>query len=314
MRASLPLRTYLARLILPALMVAAMVTLWHWQPLNAQEGVIHIVAPGDTLSEIAAAYDTDVATLRRVNGITGNLIRIGQRLLVVDPGRESDALGEVEPDTSSQSQPGLITHVVRQGDQLGRIAAHYGTTVAALVQLNNIENARLIVPGQTLLIPAAAGDPPASITQSWLPEGLTANEKWIEVDLSTQRVIAHEGTRLVRTFRVSTGLPDSPTVAGQFRIRVKVAIQDMSGGNRASSDTYYLKDVQWVQYFFEDYAFHGTYWHANFGRPASRGCINMSNSDAEWLFNWSGPDYTEDGPLWQWAIGSNPGTFVLIHE
>ena len=136
----------------------------------------------------------------------------------------------------------------------------------------------------------------------------TATEKWIEVHLGEQRVIAYEGTRPVRSFIVSTGLPRTPTVTGQFRIRMKVRSQTMSGPG------YYLPNVEWVQYFYRDYAFHGTYWHDNFGQPMSRGCINMTNEDAKWLFDWTGPVFDYDGPTWQRPGVENPGTLVVVHE
>jgi lipoprotein-anchoring transpeptidase ErfK/SrfK len=105
--------------------------------------------------------------------------------------------------------------------------------------------------------------------------------RWIDVNLSEQQIYAYEGNTLINTFIVSTGLPDTPTVTGEYRIYVKVPLQDMSGPG------YYLTDVQWVMFFYEDYGFHGTYWHNNFGTPMSRGCVNLSVDDAAWLYNWA---------------------------
>lgn len=105
--------------------------------------------------------------------------------------------------------------------------------------------------------------------------------RWIDVNLSEQRVYAYEGDVVVNSFLVSTGLPETPTVTGEYKIWVKVRIQDMSGPG------YYLKDVPFVMYFYEDYGFHGTYWHNNFGTPMSRGCVNLRIADAEWLYNWA---------------------------
>ena len=93
---------------------------------------------------------------------------------------------------------------------------------------------------------------------------------YIEVNLSQQQICVYEGAVLVNTFIVSTGLPDTPTVTGEYRIYIKVPIQDMSGPG------YYLPDVPWVMYFYDEYGFHGTYWHNNFGTPMSRGCVNLS--------------------------------------
>jgi lipoprotein-anchoring transpeptidase ErfK/SrfK len=136
----------------------------------------------------------------------------------------------------------------------------------------------------------------------------TTNEKWIDVDLSEQRVVAYAGTKPVRAFVISSGLPQTPTVTGEFRIRMKVRSQTMSGPD------YYLPNVEWVQYFYEDYAFHGTYWHNNFGQPMSRGCVNMTNEDAQWLFDWASPTFDDDGPTWQRPSQEHPGTLVVVHE
>jgi lipoprotein-anchoring transpeptidase ErfK/SrfK len=50
---------------------------------------------------------------------------------------------------------------------------------------------------------------------------------------------------------------------------------------------YYLENVPYVMYFFEDYALHGAYWHNNFGYQMSHGCVNLAPSDAGWLYSWS---------------------------
>jgi lipoprotein-anchoring transpeptidase ErfK/SrfK len=106
-------------------------------------------------------------------------------------------------------------------------------------------------------------------------------EGWIDVNLSEQRVYAYEGDVVVNSFIVSTGVAQTPTVTGEYRIWIKVRVQDMSGPG------YYLRDVPYVMFFYEDYALHGTYWHNNFGTPMSRGCVNLRVDDAAWLFNWA---------------------------
>lgn len=139
------------------------------------------------------------------------------------------------------------------------------------------------------------------------------NERWIRVDLSEQVVIAYEGDRPIRGFVISSGLPKTPTVTGTFRIRMKVRSQNMTGGDRAAGNYYDLDNVQWVQYFYEDYSFHGTYWHNKFGQPMSHGCLNMTISDAKWLFDWAAPKW--DGKsVWYRPTTDDPGTLVIIHE
>ncbi|MCB0037246.1 MAG: L,D-transpeptidase [Anaerolineales bacterium] len=134
-------------------------------------------------------------------------------------------------------------------------------------------------------------------------------DKWIRVDLSEQIVVAYENDNPIRAFVVSTGLPGTPTVTGTFRIRMKVEEQSMVGGE--GSMYYNLPGVKWVQYFHEDYGFHGTYWHSNFGQPMSHGCVNMTDTDAKWLFDWAGP--TWDGETtWYPSTTDNPGTMVIV--
>jgi lipoprotein-anchoring transpeptidase ErfK/SrfK len=152
---------------------------------------------------------------------------------------------------------------------------------------------------------------PAALDHLTPIEMRAREERWIRVDLSEQQVVAYEGITPIRGFVISSGLPRTPTVTGEFRIRTKVKVQTMSGGSGA--DYYNLPNVKWVQYFYQSYAFHGTYWHNDFGRPKSHGCINMTNTDAKWLFDWAGPEW--DGKtVWFNSTEDNPGTLVIITE
>ncbi|MDQ2692239.1 MAG: L,D-transpeptidase family protein [Chloroflexota bacterium] len=105
--------------------------------------------------------------------------------------------------------------------------------------------------------------------------------RWIDVDLTNQRLYAYEGDVVVNSFIVSTGTWRTPTVTGKYKIYVKVRMQDMRGPG------YHLRDVPYVMFFYGDYGLHGTYWHNNFGTPMSRGCVNLTIDDAAWLFNWA---------------------------
>lgn len=150
----------------------------------------------------------------------------------------------------------------------------------------------------------------ASVTANG-PIVIAPQEKWIRVDLGKQRVYAYEGEQLVRQFIISSGLPETPTVTGIFRIWMRTPSQTMSGGSDRYG-AYYLENVQWVQYFYEDYGFHGTYWHDKFGQPMSHGCVNMTNEDAEWLFKWAMPEW-EGEKGWLSSHAEN-NTLVVVHE
>lgn len=118
------------------------------------------------------------------------------------------------------------------------------------------------------------------------PFGVNSDEKWIDVDLTHQLLNAYEGNDIVYTTKISSGTDENPTVTGMFRVWLRFESQTMDGA-RLGYD-YYLENVPYVMYFFEDYALHGAYWHNNFGYQMSHGCVNLSPSDAGWLYNWSG--------------------------
>jgi lipoprotein-anchoring transpeptidase ErfK/SrfK len=110
------------------------------------------------------------------------------------------------------------------------------------------------------------------------PGAVNAEERWVDVDLSSQTAYAMQGDQVVKNFVVSTGLWNTPTVTGVFRVYVKYRSADMTGPG------YYLPAVPYVMYFYKDYGLHGTYWHNNFGHPMSHGCVNFRTDDAAWLY------------------------------
>lgn len=126
-------------------------------------------------------------------------------------------------------------------------------------------------------------------TTSWVgkrPYGVGENERWIDINLSSQTLSAFEGDTLIFSSVISSGTANHPTVTGQFRTWLKYESQTMDG--RRLGYDYYLENVPYVMYFYQDYAIHGAYWHDNFGTPMSHGCVNMNIADSQWLFNWAG--------------------------
>jgi LysM repeat protein len=232
-------------------------------------GGVHVVQRGENLYRIALRYGTSVQALAAANGIvnTGR-IYVGQRLVI--PGASS-------PPPSTPPASGS-TYVVRRGDTLSAIALRYGVSTWSIARLNNISNPSLIYVGQVLHIPS--GGSPSTPPPSSPPSAPTSG-RWIDVDLSAQRLTAYQGSTAVRSTLVSTGLPRTPTPTGQFRVYVKYASTTMSGPG------YYLTNVPYTMYFYKGYGIHGTYWHSNFGHPMSHGCVNLPTPEAQWLFNWS---------------------------
>lgn len=172
------------------------------------------------------------------------------------------------PVVISPTPTEINQYVVKAGDTLGNIAQMFGVPMGYLADQNKIGNPDLIYPGQVIARPP------------WPPLPDTSG-KQIIVDLSTQQVFVYEKDVLLKTFLVSTGVKEHPTVTGHFNIYVKLLSTTMDGPG------YHLPNVPYTMYFYQDYGLHGTYWHHNWGHPMSHGCVNMYTPDAEWLFNWA---------------------------
>jgi hypothetical protein len=119
--------------------------------------------------------------------------------------------------------------------------------------------------------------------------------KRIEVNLTTQTLTAFEYDKIVFQTTISSGIPygKTATSVGKFHIDPKTPSKHMGNGNLfAGVDDYELPGVPWTSFFTGDgQAFHGTYWHENFGTPMSHGCINMRTEEAKWVFRWTRPTY-----------------------
>lgn len=117
------------------------------------------------------------------------------------------------------------------------------------------------------------------------------NEKLISVDLGSQKLMAWENGKIVYETRVSSGMNLTPTVKGKFKIYYKTPLTDMRGPspykNIYPSGKYLTKNVPNTMYFYQGYAIHGAYWHNNFGRVASHGCVNTPLAAAQWLYEWA---------------------------
>jgi lipoprotein-anchoring transpeptidase ErfK/SrfK len=210
------------------------------------------------------------------------------------------------PTTSPDNpQPNPTTtlsgHTVQEGETLAGIAQTYGVSLNELIVANALANPDLLYVGQRLVLPPSTAIQPtpepsstpaasAPIPSLASPDQIIAG-RWIDVDITEQRLTAYDGSTPVHTTLVSTGLPYTPTPVGRFRIWIKLRFEDMAGAD------YYIEDVPYVMYFHEGYGLHGVTWHGNFGHPMSHGCVNLPTSEAEWLYNWA-----------------KVGTLVNVHE
>ncbi|MFO0760753.1 MAG: L,D-transpeptidase [Byssovorax sp.] len=121
-----------------------------------------------------------------------------------------------------------------------------------------------------------------------------AGEKWIDVELATQTLVAYEGKRPVFATLVSTGKGKQGTAlatpVGTHRIWIKLLLSDMDNLEDENAARYYrMESVPWVQYFSKGVGLHGAFWHRSFGQVRSHGCVNLTPIDAQRLFYWTGP-------------------------
>jgi len=150
--------------------------------------------------------------------------------------------------------------------------------------------------------------PPAEVTG--------AGERWIDVELASQTLVAYEGKAPRYATLVSTGRGPAGTEAatppGVHRIWVKILASDMDNVERGDLEAHYsLEDVPYVQFFDKAVALHGTYWHRDFGRVKSHGCVNLAPRDARWMFDFTGP-HVAAGWSAAYPTAVDPGTYVRV--
>jgi hypothetical protein len=150
------------------------------------------------------------------------------------------------------------------------------------------------------------------------PKGLAPDERWIDVNLGLESLVAFEGDKPVFATIVSTGRHDDDpakdhhTRPGEFRIREKHVSATMDN-DTATDGPYSIEDVPWIMYFDGSTALHGAFWHSRFGHERSHGCVNMTPHDAHELFGWVGPKLP-DGWHGVRATDANLGTRVIVHD
>jgi lipoprotein-anchoring transpeptidase ErfK/SrfK len=145
-----------------------------------------------------------------------------------------------------------------------------------------------------------------------LSEQIPSEEKRIEVRLNDQMVLAYEKNILVYAARASTGgrlrSGTYTTPEGEFKTFHKRPTRHMAAGDIASSG-FDLPGVPWVLYITKSgISFHGTYWHNDYGRPRSHGCINLTPQAAKWLFRWTMPSVPFDKHLVYGYVGTQVET------
>lgn len=152
------------------------------------------------------------------------------------------------------------------------------------------------------------------------PPEIGEKERWLDVDISEQMLVAFEGDTPKYATLISSGREskikekDHSTPRGMWRIREKHIVSTMDGDGTAAGDLpYSIEDVPYVMYYHQSYATHAAFWHQNYGSQMSHGCINLAPLDAKWVFYFAGPELHE-GYAGAWSTKDRPGSYVVVHD
>lgn len=134
------------------------------------------------------------------------------------------------------------------------------------------------------------------------------DDQWIDVDVGEQVLVAYRGASPIYATLISSG-KDSPTPRGNYPIWAKVASMTMANQDYEDKP-YMVEHVPWVMLFQGHNALHGAYWHDQFGKRRSHGCVNLAPRDARWLFEWVAPALPAG---WTGYIPSDLERSVVVH-
>ena len=149
-----------------------------YQPTSFNQGSTeYMVKRGDSLSKIANQFDTSVRAIKAANGLSSDLIRVGDKLVVPVSSSSigtSSAMSAAPSDSMSSSSTapsfsasGARTHTVKSGEYPGKIASQYDMTTDELLALNGITDPRKLQVGKVLKVSGSSStanvDPPAQV-------------------------------------------------------------------------------------------------------------------------------------------------------
>lgn len=158
-----------------------------------------------------------------------------------------------------------IVHQVRPGDTLGRIAGARGTTVEFLKRANGLKS-DVIRPGQPLKVPKGRFS--------------------MVVDKSQNQLLLTQDNQFIKTYVVATGKENS-TPVGTFRIVNKLThpVWYKQGAIVPPESPENILGTRWMGIDKEGYGIHGSVDPTALGQQATAGCVRMSNSDVEELYD-----------------------------
>src|SRR5579884_3285856 len=135
-------------------------------PSAASADFAHVVAPGETLTSVAATDGLSISALAAANGlstraelIAGTVLEIPPQTAYTEAGTpavaQSSGVAEPVSTTSSSATGAGGGYLVQPGDTLTAIAERDGTTVSELAALNGLDPEGILYAGSTLTLPAA---------------------------------------------------------------------------------------------------------------------------------------------------------------
>jgi lipoprotein-anchoring transpeptidase ErfK/SrfK len=211
------------------------------------------------------------------------------------------------------------TYKTRRGTEMSLYRLYY----QSVHWITGIEESAEGIPMYTLFderlkvrykIPARHMRPVTNEEISPLSPGIQPGQKRIIVSIARQQLAAFEGDKPVLQAPISSGRKYMETRPGNFQVDRKCPTKHMGdGGLTADINAYELVGVPWVSFFQNPgIAFHGTFWHDNFGFPMSQGCVNMRNEDAKWLFRWCSPVFNPEVKERKDWVATGEGTSVFV--
>ena len=151
------------------------------------------------------------------------------------------------------------------------------------------------------------------------PKDVGEDEKWVDVNLDKKTLVLFHGDKPVFAALISPGKKSKDkkknhaTPTGAWRVREKHVAVTMDGDGAAGDLPYSIEDVPYVAYFKGSYALHAAFWHNDFGREKSHGCVNLAPADAKVVFNFIDP-IVPRGWHAAFATKDRPGSMIVIHE
>ncbi|MBW2531994.1 MAG: L,D-transpeptidase [Deltaproteobacteria bacterium] len=234
------------------------------------------------------------------------------------------------PEVTRGPSPALQAHLAGTGPLRDPLDAYPGMKVAWARELRAEGRTWLLTP-ELLLIPAdkvatsatvpprgvavSRSSPSGAFEQEPLPTGVGPDDKWVLVRVNQATLIAYEGTRAEFRAVISPGVSGANrgphrTSPGRYRVSSKAITAHMSG--ELEGGVWRTRDVPWVAYYDGSHALHGAWWHDDFGRPRSHGCINLTPQDARWLFEWLDPPLPEGWHAVRADRARARGTLIII--